>query len=344
MIVQNATPIERAQLLKTTSPLYVQARIRYGALEAVSDPLREVVQTKKHENFHPLIAAAHLAFSEHFPLRLTLDALWLPIAQSLARHVKLHDDQLGQKLIRSGADKVIRIERDDFVIGSATNDWPGCWDSFEEAIQERVHPEFTELMRAEFSTTGPTERAANQVVLMESVSSYFYYEVETLCGIPEIQIEGTPSDYELIVAKIDQVATLFPDLVFWSRHVRRFIWAIRNALAGLGAQDLCENIYKWGQESGGDRLSGGLLSLFAYTKSGSRGWERNPALREKQMGKLRYNQIPDWISAVEFNWKYLGMDHPYEFLSGLGAIGQDVEALAVYPVAMWGVRPKGARE
>src|SRR3954471_4751711 len=37
--------------------------------------------------FHSLVAAADLAYRHHYPLVLTPDAVWLTIAQGLARHV-----------------------------------------------------------------------------------------------------------------------------------------------------------------------------------------------------------------------------------------------------------------
>ncbi|HEY9785360.1 MAG TPA: DUF4419 domain-containing protein, partial [Candidatus Obscuribacterales bacterium] len=53
-------------------------------LEAVSEPDAKVVVQMP---FHGLIAAADMAFRQHYPLALTPDAFWATITQGLAMHV-----------------------------------------------------------------------------------------------------------------------------------------------------------------------------------------------------------------------------------------------------------------
>ncbi|MGW0247382.1 DUF4419 domain-containing protein [Nocardia goodfellowii] len=42
----------------------------------------------------PLLSAVGRAFAEHRPLVLSPDAVWLTIAQGLARHIRLHAERL----------------------------------------------------------------------------------------------------------------------------------------------------------------------------------------------------------------------------------------------------------
>jgi len=49
---------------------------------------------------HPLLDAVHLAFSEHRPLVLSPDVVWLTIAQGVAQHVRLHAEELRPRLVR----------------------------------------------------------------------------------------------------------------------------------------------------------------------------------------------------------------------------------------------------
>ena len=50
-------------------------------------------------------------------------------------------------------------------------------------------------MVASFSTTGAVEQVANGIVLMSAMKSYFAYRGRTLCGIPEVTLEGTVDDW-----------------------------------------------------------------------------------------------------------------------------------------------------
>lgn len=49
--------------------------------------------------FHPLLAGVHLAFSQHRPLVLSPDMLWIAILQGLSQHVRNNADSLRSKLV-----------------------------------------------------------------------------------------------------------------------------------------------------------------------------------------------------------------------------------------------------
>ena len=85
----------------------------------------------------------------------------------------------------------IQVRRDDFLKGSPENPWAEVWPEFSAEIKKVIGAETHGLIVSDFSTTGPTERAASEVVLMDCVQSYFSYGFVTLCGIPEITLEGT---------------------------------------------------------------------------------------------------------------------------------------------------------
>ncbi len=45
----------------------------------------------------------------------------------------------------------------------------------------------------DFSTTGPIERAASEIVLMDAMQSYFDYVLQWICGTPEVTLLGSTS-------------------------------------------------------------------------------------------------------------------------------------------------------
>jgi Domain of unknown function (DUF4419) len=49
---------------------------------------------------HPLIDAIHVAFSQHRPLSLSPDAIWLVIAQGFGHHVAENAEKLRHRLVR----------------------------------------------------------------------------------------------------------------------------------------------------------------------------------------------------------------------------------------------------
>ena len=56
-----------------------------------------------------LAAAVHLAFSEHRPLRLTPDHIWLTIAQGFSHHVNNHAATLRPKLVAHQGKMVLQV-------------------------------------------------------------------------------------------------------------------------------------------------------------------------------------------------------------------------------------------
>src|SRR5262249_19251179 len=68
--------------------------------------------------FHPVVAAVHLAFSDHRTLVLSPDILWLLVAQGFANHVNANAKELRPKFVKHSGKVTIAVRRDDFVKGS----------------------------------------------------------------------------------------------------------------------------------------------------------------------------------------------------------------------------------
>jgi hypothetical protein len=65
-------------------------------VEACCDYTADCIQ---NVTFHPLLAAAHFAFSKHRPIVLSPDMIWVTILQGLARHVNDHAERLRNRFV-----------------------------------------------------------------------------------------------------------------------------------------------------------------------------------------------------------------------------------------------------
>ena len=97
----------------------------------------------------------------------------LTLAQGLANHVNNHAEEMRPRLVPHQGKTLIQVQRDDFVKGSPENPWAEVWPEFSSAIKKAIGAEAHSLILSDFSTTGPTERAASEIVLMDCVQSYF---------------------------------------------------------------------------------------------------------------------------------------------------------------------------
>ncbi len=133
--------------------------------------------------FHPVVAAAHRAFMDHRPLRLSPDAIWLMICQAVANHVNAHAEELRPRCVRHEGKIEIEVRRDDFVKGSPENPWSEVFGEFSAQVRDHVGPAI-DLFLPAFSTTGPAEGAAAEIVLLDAMQSYFEFILTTVCGSP----------------------------------------------------------------------------------------------------------------------------------------------------------------
>lgn len=146
--------------------------------------------------FHPVVAAAYVAYSRHHALVLSPDIIWLMVLQGFANHVNVNPQKLRDRLVDHSGQVRISVRRDDLVKGSQDNPWPDVVDGLVQQIRDHVGDTTCDLLLPEFSTTGQTERVAAQMVLHGAVLSYFEYEVRTICGIPVVVLEGTTADWK----------------------------------------------------------------------------------------------------------------------------------------------------
>jgi hypothetical protein len=332
-----------ARPLKTHGLKQAVEKLVGGPVETCCD---YTCQAVAQPGYHALIAAADLAYMRHHPLVLSPDVIWLTIAQGFAQHVSNHAEELRPRLVPHQEEATIRVRRDDFIPGSPENPWAEVFPAFSTAIREVVGPRTHALLLADFSTTGPAERAASEVVLMGAMQSYFRYRCDTFCGIPAVTLEGTVEDWENILRRVQALAGY--GLGWWTGAVVPILEQFRAAAQGTVDASFWQRLHKQVDDSGAPYLSGWLPRLFPYLKEGGGGMpvtvtRRNPDLyRERRGGGITHKRLPSSLSRVPFVWHYRGGDHEYEFVAGVVAVEQDRATLAVRPRAGWAVRPCSA--
>jgi hypothetical protein len=227
--------------------------------------------------FHPVVAAAHRAFMDHRPLCLSPDIIWLMICQGVANHINAHGEELRSRFVSHEGKIQISVRRDDFVKGSPENPWAEAIEEFTNKVREHIGSTF-DLFQPTFTTTGPVERAAAGVVLLNAMQSYFDYDMESLCGIPAITLEGTSEDWQVITHRIEQFSSL--DLEWWLEPLRAILRQFVAAAQGEIDRAFWQSFYKYQDESGGPMITGWISALFPYLTDSRTGLaiHRNPYL------------------------------------------------------------------
>lgn len=319
-----------------------------GAVKACSTPDQPVLKTFQ---FHQLIAAIKTAFNDHRPLILSPDAIWITIAQGLANHINENAESLRKKFVAHEGQKVIEIDCPNFVRGASDNNWTSTLDQFSQKIREYVGETTHKNIIADFSTTGPVEKAASEVVLMTAMQNYFEYRCSTLCGIPQITLEGTIEDWEHLRDKTRLMEGL--DLDWWLASLHQVLDEFVNSAKGKINQYWWQSIYNTNNQSGGPYMAGWCTWLLPYTKTKNyikksdgnyetvNKLQRNPLMgdvSERSFGGLVDDSLPSALAKAPFIWNYYGQEFQYEFIAGLTGVVEDKDTKSVKPILGWAVR------
>ena len=236
---------------------------------------------------HPLLGAVHLAFAEHRPLVLSPDAIWITIAQGLARHVRLHADALRGRLVRHEGTKRLEVRH----AGPFPTDPAGIAslvDPMRAKVAEEVGEGPARLFVCDFSTTTSIERTASEIVLLDAYSPFFDYALMCVCGIPSITLTGTVEDWQSIRKRIDALGDLVRDtgLPSWPGHLRTIVDRLIDAASGRPDRAFFQRIYKPKDAYGGEKVTGWIAWLYPYLGIGGRYDTLNPLLAHAPEGPL----------------------------------------------------------
>ncbi len=186
------------------------------------------------------------AYADHHPLVLSPDVVWLIIAQNFSNYVNKHSEEMRDLFVEhEGKMKIVVTEGNDVLGKSGTKgDWEKLLSDFTAGVAANTKGDVAEMMTADFTTTGVTERIASQITLMDAVETFFeWWNMTMACGIPSITLTGTPDDWRKVQAKarslekyglekwsrqLDKVLAEFvkasegqPDRVFWRSIVKK---------------------------------------------------------------------------------------------------------------------------
>ena len=201
------------------------------------------------DNFYQCVVYAYAC---HKSLALSPDMIWLLISQGFARYVNAHAEELRPKLVdhTGKMDLVVQFK-------TKKDDWPKLIEGFATQIDQHTKGEIAKTITANFTTTGPVERVASQITLMESAKKYFNYIAMRLsCGIPSITIQGTPNDWEAVLSKTKKLEEY--GLGEWTKSLEPILQEFIRASEGRPNQQFWKCMVK---QQPTEKLKGGGCSM-----------------------------------------------------------------------------------
>lgn len=297
---------------------------------------KDLIQTHTTNAF---VGAVHTAYAHHYPLVLSPDIIWMCIAQGFSQHVNANAENLRHHFVAHDGKKTLKVQQDNFVKGSPDNNWPEAFEKFSLQIQENVGKEIHDMLTPDFTTTGPIEKAAAQVVLMDTFKEYFEYRCCTSCGIPEFILEGTVEDWTKLRKKANDLAQF--DLDWWISSLDPILAKFIDAVSGTIDEEFWTTIYKQRGGSGGPYITGWILTLFPYLGHSPKNMHQNRFLKEWNMERCfcgaTTDVLPRGVVSTPFIWEYFSEEFAMEFYAGFMAVSQEEKTLGIRPEIGWAV-------
>jgi hypothetical protein len=217
---------------------------------------REIARSRTF--LHPLVQAVHLAFSQHRPLVLSPDSIWLTIAQGFGHHVRENAEALRERIVSHSATKRLMVVTDSL----QPDRWPALVSQFSSLIRENSDPVLHETLICEFSTTTPDIKTAYEVSLLDTYQRYFEYEMLCFCGIPKVTLQGTVEDWQRIRDRIEVLATY--GLEWWTSRLTPILDQFVATSKGKPNSAFWRAIYKPQEAYAAKLASGWIADLFPY--------------------------------------------------------------------------------
>jgi hypothetical protein len=299
---------------------------------------------------HALLSSMRIAFYEHLPLRLSPDVIWITLARGFALHVNQNAEQLRHRFVSHFGKERLIVRRSDFLPGE-DNPWPEVFEEFRGKLAERTGG-LASLVEADFSTTGPVERAVSHLMAMETFQSYFEYILMAGCGIPTITLTGTAGDRQ----KLREKAQRFADygLQGWIEALDPILAHFERAKAGKADALFWQSMFRYHSGSGPAVLTGWANVLFPYLKDADDKLYPNPYLKDwkdrldiddRQHWRQRWEApqgtglraFPTCFTSVPLKVYWGARETDMRLVGGLMGVTQEEETLTVEPECGWAV-------
>jgi Domain of unknown function (DUF4419) len=285
--IDDVAPAQETLLLQTAQS-QIEKSLDGSVLAFSHDETFQVIQGYELYQIHPLALAIHVAFSEHRPLLLTPDILWMTIAQGFAQHINHPAENLRSNFVNHQGKVKLVVELGS--IPTLPHHWAATIQEWVLQVRDHVGADVYKLLECNFSTTTPTIRTASHVVMMDTFQKYFDYSGRCICGIPDITLLGTVEDWQSIYERVQSMAHY--NLQWWTERLLPICQEFTNTAAGKPSLEFWRCIYKPKAVYAADYITGWFADLFPYLQHGL---TKAPIVRNKllEMDRCELPSVDD---------------------------------------------------
>lgn len=307
-------------------------------------------------NMNGFLQAIHESYASHRPFILSPDEVWLTLCQGFSIHVNEHFDSLKTQLFVNEKPEEILVRNDSLGNGSSSG-WQKLIVDLAAGTKQYVKKDIYGTVVRNFSTTGPTEKTAFAITLLESQKKAFTYAGETGCGIPKLTLKGKKSDWQQLDSSLENFRSF--GLGHWIDNLHPLLAKFIETYDGKIDTAFWDEMYKYRAMYGATAVSGWIVKFFPYIKKSSVQfvpgndygietfrYEPNPYLEgeDYHLSLLDPGNFPSGYARIDVKWSDYFSEKDgapdvkaMEVYAGFFALRQDAATQALEPVISWAV-------
>ena len=155
----------------------------------------------------PLLNVFYTAHTNHYPIRIKPDDIWLLIVQAFSNHVNANSEKLRHYFVNFDGKQKLKVI---YTLSSIEQVDRKILENYGEQINEQMKKylgeKLLDILTPNFSTSNYDSKIVCKISIMGAFKKYFQYEMGLIgCGIPYIILEGTAKDYKEIISKANEL-------------------------------------------------------------------------------------------------------------------------------------------
>ena len=155
----------------------------------------------------PVLYGFYTAHTNHLPIKIKPDDIWLLIVQGFVNHVNENSEKLRHLFVNFEGKKELKI---DYLLNDISQVDKKILEDFSKKIIKQitdfVGKELIDILSPNFSTTTFDSEIICKISIMGAFKKYFNYKMVLCgCGVPYVVLDGTAEDYKNILAKAKEL-------------------------------------------------------------------------------------------------------------------------------------------
>ena len=305
----------------------------------------------------PLLNGFYTAHTNHYPIRIKPDDIWLLIVQAFSNHVNANAEKLRHYFVNFDGKQKLKVI---YQLSDIKQVDRKTLENFSEQINEQMKQylgeKLLDILTPNFSTSNYDSKIVCKISIMGAFKKYFDYRMFLVgCGIPYIILEGTAQDYKEIISKANELKKYEFDW-YINRiipHLEKMVEAKEGKIDTNYFKDIIQKKEVTETEYGPsgmreyevkhDYISGWFLKFFAYSKRHSD--ERYIKFEKDTIKVEDFDNLANQMLIVPFTIIDEVHKKTYEMKYKVGFVGCDQnENKQVFPIQGWIVSPSTKEE